>query len=137
MADGSRFELERAGEASTVVRVTMAVPENGFDEIREGWFSFVMQLRFALERHPEEDRRTLRLPASGPLDLSTIGPRHESEAGWSGELLYRTDHQAGLTVDSYGPGLVILYANGMAIVTTYGLDDEAFAELERRWRETY
>jgi hypothetical protein len=118
MADGSRFELERAGDA-TVVRVRMASENDGYDEIREGWLSFVMQLRFALERHPGEDRRTLKRSASA----------HEP----SGEELYRSDHQTGVIVDEYGPGLVIRYANGMTIVTTYGLDDDAFAELERRY----
>ena len=125
MGDGSRFELERAGEA-TVVRVIMPAAENGYDEIREGWTSFVMQLRFALERHPGEERRTLQLTASAPPDPGTFG-----------EQLYRNEHQVGVVVDDYGPGLLILHANGMAIVTTYGLDDDAFAELERRWRETY
>jgi len=46
-----------------------------------------------------------------------------------------------LTVDGYGPGLVILHAKpgdvAMAIVTAYDLDDKAFAALERRWRENY
>jgi hypothetical protein len=125
MVDGSRFELERAGEA-TVVRVLMPAWGDAYDEIREGWTSFVMQLRFALERHPGEDRRTFRLSASAPQD-----------PGVTGEELYRTEHQTGLIVDEYGPGLVIRYANGMAIVTTYGLDDDAFAGLERRWRERY
>jgi hypothetical protein len=125
MADGSRFELERAGDA-TVVRVTMAAAEDGYDEIREGWISFVMQLRFALERHPGEERRTFRLRASAPDD-----------PGVTGAQLYRTEHQTGSIVDEYGPGLVIRYANGMAIVTTYGLDDDAFGELERRWRDRY
>jgi hypothetical protein len=49
-----------------------------------------------------------------------------------------------MTVDAYGPGLIALHAKppakrpphggGMAIVTGYGLDDDAFAALERRWR---
>jgi hypothetical protein len=119
MADGSRFELERSGDDATVVRVRMAGTE---DEIREGWISFVMQLRFALERHPGEDRRTLRVKSSA---LEPVG-----------ETLYRTENQAGVIVDEYGPGLVIRAADGSAIVTTYGLDDDAFATLERRWRES-
>ena len=128
MADGSRFELERAGEA-TVVRVIMPAAEEGYDEIREGWPSFVMQLRFALEHHPGEERRTIQRSGSGtPPDTTS-------------EQLYRNEHQVGLVVDGYGPGLVIIHAKpdggGMAIVTTYGLDDDAFAELERRWRESY
>jgi hypothetical protein len=163
IADGSRFTLERAGER-TVVRVTMPAPagdagwDRFYDDIREGWTSFVMQLRFALERHPGEERRTLRLDGAGaaPLGPATIGlpdvqaprARYEGETAWgerwAGELMFRNEHQVGLTVDGYGPGLVILHAKppdvrpphggGMAIVTTYGVADGAFAALERRWR---
>jgi hypothetical protein len=129
MADGSRFELERAGDGS-VLRLVMAAPERDwerdYDEMREGWTSFVMQLRFALERHPGEDRRTLQLTGSGEPPLEEPG-----------EPYHRTAHQYGLTVDGYGPGLVIVHSTGMAIVTTYGLDEDAFAAVERRWRERY
>ena len=161
-ADGSRFDVEPRG-SETVVRVTMAAPagelgwESFYDDIREGWVSFVMQLRFALERHPGEDRRTLQLDGAGaaPADPGAIGlesaeapgERYQGETAWgerwAGEVLFTSDHQTGLTVDGYGPGLVILHAKppetrpphggGMAIVTTYGLDDDAFAALERRW----
>jgi hypothetical protein len=146
MADGSRFELERAGD-ETIVRLSMPDPGTGYDEIREGWASFVTQLRFALERHPGEDRRTLQLSGTSPapLDPGATGDRYEGETAWgerwSGEVLFRNEHQVALTVDAYGPGLVVLHAKpdgtGMAIVTAYGLDDDAFAALERRWRENY
>jgi hypothetical protein len=162
IGDGSRFDVEARG-TDTVVRVTMPAPAGGagwdqiYDDIREGWTSFVMQLRFALERHPGEDRRTLQLDGAGaaPVGPSTLGldgarapgARFEGETPWgerwSGEVLFRNEHQVGLTVDGYGPGLVILHAKpaqvrpprggGMAIVTAYGLDDEAFAALEQRW----
>ena len=79
MADGSRFALERAGDA-TVVRLTMPDPGAGYDEIREGWASFVTQLRFALERHPGEERRTLQLSGSGPAPLDP-GPAGERVRG--------------------------------------------------------
>lgn len=147
MGDGSRFELERAGDG-TVVRLVMAARdvdwEREYDEMREGWTSFVMQLRFALERHPGQDRRTLQLTSAGEPPLqppSEPGERYEGETRWgerwSGELHHLTAHQAGLTVDGYGPGLVIVHFGRMAIVTTYGHDDDAFAALESRWRESY
>jgi hypothetical protein len=146
MADGSGFELERDGER-TVVRVMMQAAdwERTYDDIREGWTSFVLQLRFALERHPGEDRRTLQL-SGAPAELGVAldgapGERYEAETAWgerwSGEVLFRNEHQVVLTVDGYGPGLVIVHTkpdgDGMAIVTTYGLDDDAFAALQRRW----
>ena len=74
IAEGSRFVVEDHGP-QTVVRVTMAAPagdagwEEFYDDIREGWTSFVHQLRFALERHPGEDRRTLQLDGAGPRPL--------------------------------------------------------------------
>ena len=64
--DGSRFELEDRG-AETVVRVTMPAPaadaswDEFYDDVREGWTSFVQQLRFALERAPR--RGTPHAPA--------------------------------------------------------------------------
>jgi len=162
MADGSRFALEARGR-ETVVRVTMPAPvgdapwERFYDDIREGWTSFVMQLRFALECHRGEDRRTLQFDGAGsaPVDSAAIGLDGAQTPGrrydgttawgeqWSGEVLFRNEHQVGLTVDGYGPGLAILHAKppqvrpphggGMAIVTTYGLDEAAFATLELRW----
>ena len=162
IAEGSRFVVEDHGP-QTVVRVTMAAPagdagwEEFYDDIREGWTSFVHQLRFALERHPGEDRRTLQLDGAGPRPLvpAALGLDGAERAGepyagttgwgerWSGEVLFRNEHQIGLTVDGYGPGLVVLHAKppakrpphggGMAIVTSYGLDAAAQATLEDRW----
>jgi hypothetical protein len=161
IGDGSRFELEDRG-LETVVRVTMPVPAAGWDEyyddVREGWTSFIAQLRFALEHHPAEERRTLQLDGAGarPADPAAIGLDDVADPGapyagttaWgeplSGRVLLRTAHQVVMTVDAYGPGLIALHAKppakrpphggGMAIVTAYGLDDDAFAALERRWR---
>ncbi|MGI8780273.1 MAG: SRPBCC family protein [Solirubrobacteraceae bacterium] len=162
IAEGSRFVVEDHGP-QTVVRVTMAAPAGDagwgefYDDIREGWTSFVHQLRFALERHPGEDRRTLQLDGAGPRPLvpAALGLDGAERAGepyagttgwgerWSGEVLFRNEHQIGLTVDGYGPGLVVLHAKppakrpphggGMAIVTSYGLDAAAQAALEDRW----
>jgi hypothetical protein len=151
IADGSRFALEDRG-AETVVRVTMPAPAGAswdeyYDDIREGWTSFLGQLRFALEEHPGEERRTLQLSGPGTLgiDVGAPGEPYAGATAWgdplSGRVLLRTAHQLGLTVDAYGPGLAIVHAKpdggGMAIVTAYGFDDAASADLERRWREGY
>jgi uncharacterized protein YndB with AHSA1/START domain len=146
IADGSRFELEDRG-AETVVRVTMPTPaaswDEHYDDIREGWTSFVGQLRFALEQHPGEERRTLHLSGAGALgiDAGAPGDPYAGTTAWgeplAGRVLFRTAHQVGLTADAYGPGLIIVHADRMAIVTAYGLDDAAFADLERRWRAGY
>jgi hypothetical protein len=147
---GSRFELEDRGD-ETVVRVTMPAPaadwDEHYDDVREGWTSFVGQLRFALEEHPGEDRRTLQLAGPGTLGIAAgaAGEPYAGTTAWgeplSGRVLLRTPHQVGLTVESYGPGLAIVHAKpdggGMAIVTAYGFDDAAFSDLERRWRAGY
>jgi hypothetical protein len=151
IGDGSRFEVEdRGGE--TVVRVMMPAPATGgweefYDDIREGWTSFLGQLRFALEQHPGVERRTLHLDGAGRLgiDAGAPGEPYDGMTPWgeplAGRVLLWTAHQVGLTVDAYGPGLAIVHSKpgggGMAIVTAYGLDDDAFAALERRWREGY
>jgi hypothetical protein len=146
ISDGSRFELEgRGGE--THVRITMPAPaaswDEHYDDIREGWTSFLHQLRFALEQHPGEDRRTLHINGPGTLgiDAGAPGAPYAGTTGWgeplSGRVLFRTAHQVGLTVDAYGPGLVVVHADRMAIVTAYGFGDAAFADLERRWSEGY
>jgi hypothetical protein len=144
----TRITVEDRGEA-TVVRVTTAGPAGDarwadvFDEVEQGWIAFFEQLRFALERHPGEDRRTVHVAGAGrtavedgPLEPLGAGDRYATATTWgeelTGELWYRAAHQVGLTVDAYGDGLVVLHPK-RAIVTTYGLDDAALAALERRW----
>lgn len=141
---GDRFDLREEG-GGTVVRITRgpkgADPEWDamYDDITEGWTSFLAQLRFAVERQHGRDRRTVFL-AGGPApqavrDLLATAP----QAG--GTQWFRTDHQTGLVVDAYGPGLVVAMdkpaASGveasMVIVSTFGLDAPAFAEIERSW----
>ena len=151
IADGSRFELEDRGH-ETIVRVTMPAPAAGagwdafYDDIREGWITFVEQLRFALEQHPGADRRTLQLDGPPALAVDAApGATFATTAPWgeelSGRVAFRGAHQVGLAVDAYGPGLAVLHAKpgggGMAVVTAYGLDDQAFAALEDGWRRAY
>jgi hypothetical protein len=121
----------------------------------------VQQLRFALERHPGEERRTLRFaaqlpPGSAPpvdalrlagLAAEPPGERYELEAATgdrlSGEVWYRSRHQLGLTVAGYGDGLLIVASEppeadppngrGTAVITTYGLGDEELDHVRDRW----
>jgi uncharacterized protein YndB with AHSA1/START domain len=65
-----RLALEdRGGE--TAVRLSRAAPEGSdswdgiYDDINEGWLTFVQQLRFMLERHPGEDRESVHIPLTG------------------------------------------------------------------------
>ena len=165
---GDRFVLTEDG-GTTTVRITRVPPGNNpewdayYDDITEGWLSFLQQLRFAIEKQPDRERRTVFLATdeSGPrpqdvlglgelrpgarVDLASAPTPVEGEAWFAGEL------QVGVTVDRLGPGLLVVGARpplasrpdggAMAILTTYDLDDEQLAaardEWNTWWRETY
>ena len=58
-------------ENQTVVRFVRAAPagqdswDGIYDDVNEGWLTFVQQLRFMLERHPGEDRESVHIPLTG------------------------------------------------------------------------
>jgi uncharacterized protein YndB with AHSA1/START domain len=143
-AGGQRIELEADGPR-TVVRVVSPGPlddaswDDLYDEIVQGWFTFLHQLRFYLERHPGQDRHTVFLtgqvvPAAAFAALEAAAPG----APWA-----ETRHQRSVAVDRWGGGLVSLVtaapragrepARGQLTVTTYGLDDAACTEVETGW----
>ena len=145
------FELEESGEG-TVVRVVMAEPPESdswhgwYADIRHGWFTFVQQLRFYVERHAGEDRRTVVLTGlpvdPGQPELPVLLGL-EGFAGAAslptgdeitGALWFTDEHQVGVTVDQWGDGLLEV-ARGRtpagAILTLYATDP---APVEDRWR---
>ncbi|MFN3668578.1 MAG: SRPBCC domain-containing protein [Brevundimonas sp.] len=158
-----RYEVEGRGESS-IVRVIRSAPagddwEGVFDGMVEGWISFTWQLAFALARHAGQSRRTLffsgepredRLarsllgldvaPAQGEPWSMPLGP----EAQASGEVWFLSRHQTGVTVDAWGDGLLVVLdqppadstPRGMTMLTltTYGLPEAGFADLEARWK---
>ncbi len=157
---GDVFALTPSG-GGTLVRVTRAAPAGEtrwgdvYDDIGEGWLTFVHQLRLVLELHPDDPRRTVYLsgaadvaepadvleltgtPASGRY-AATLPTGEDAE----GEVWFRAPHQLALTVDGYGDGLLVVTrrpasADGggraSATVIAYGLDDAAFAALRERW----
>ena len=155
---GSVFELTGQGP-STVVRVVMAEPPDSdawhgwYDDIRHGWFTFVQQLRFFLERHPGQPRRSLFLAGdpvdAGQPDLAALLGLAAGEPGTSyaatlatgeqaaGQVWFRAADQLGVTVDDWRDGLLVVTAGrrpAMAVLSTYGLADEEFAALEQRWQ---
>lgn len=170
-----RFALE-AIAAQTIVRLIRSAPvtdaswQGIYDDEVEGWITFVQQLRFFLERHRGDDRRTLylngRARAAGTpqpadalvlagLDIAPVGERYAATTSLGdaieGTVWFRSPYQLGLTVDGFGDGLLIAIARpktaksphggGSVVMTTYGLEDEAFARLLQRWtgwwRATY
>jgi hypothetical protein len=105
--------------------------------------TFTQQLRFALERHPGEERRTVRLTGESvpEIDLAGIasvppGERYETSIpqgeNIAGEVWFRSKHQTGLTVERYGDGLLVV-TEAEALISTYGLDDATFDRIRRRW----
>jgi hypothetical protein len=146
---GDLFELTEVPEG-TLVRITRPpyVPDEEwsayYDDITEGWTSFLQQLKFMHEVHPDEERRTIFLMARGPADgVPTLLKTPPIELG---EPWFSSTHQHGMVLPSVGPGLLITAvkeplagedgkesADAMVIITTYGLDDPAFDEQREAW----
>ena len=146
---GDRFDVEPVAEG-TRVRITRApyVPGDEwsayYDDINEGWTSFLQQLKFMHERHPGEDRRTIFLMARG--EPGALDRLRGSVPTAVGETWYEAERQRGVLLPDLGPGLLIScgkdpaldetgqqVVDTMAIVTTYGLDDDRFAAEQDRW----
>ncbi|MQA84871.1 MAG: activator of HSP90 ATPase [Streptosporangiales bacterium] len=141
LEDGQRIELQSDGP-QTVVRVVMPGPladaewEDLYDGMEEGWRTFFEQLRFRLERHPAEARRTVYLSgtASGPRVLAAVEAAaketwHESRyqrmvVARDGNLVGFAAEQS-LDAEEAGPASVT--------VTTYGLDEGSFAAVREEW----
>jgi hypothetical protein len=162
---GDRFSLHPARDGGTLVRLTRAPrganPEWDayYDDITQGWITFLQQLRFGLERYGLAERRTLVLhgglrapgtPALTALGLAPVaglpvGARYEATAApgdtLSGEVYARTEYQHALTVDGLGLLMVAeqepseVRPNGgvMVLLTAYGAGEAGFASIERRW----
>ncbi|MHA7275519.1 SRPBCC family protein [Arthrobacter sp. HLT1-21] len=131
LEDGDTF-LAVPGPDGTVVTVERGQPEPGSEladwdeDITEGWISFLQQLRFALERHPNTDRHTAFFagtPTDGRSIVDRLGAQVVGQPGdfytltmpggeeLTGRVWFRTERQLGLTVAQYaehGDGLLIL-----------------------------
>jgi uncharacterized protein YndB with AHSA1/START domain len=138
------IEVEPDGPR-TIVRIVHPGPlgeaswDELYDEIVQGWFTFFHQLRFYLERHPGQDRRTVFLagqvvPAAAFAALEAAAP---------GEPWAENRHQRSVAVDRWRGGLISLVtaaprdsrqpAKGQLTVTTYGLDAAALGQAEAEW----
>lgn len=161
-----RFEIEPRGQ-ETIFRVVRAEPagkdwDGIYEDMVEGWISFVQQLRLAIERHGIAPRRTLyfsghaKRGGSGPIAALGLADFRDTSDGQPhaatlptgdtvvGQAWHRTPWQIGLTVPQWGNGLLIVtdksvkdsapHGRGMAILTTYDLSADDFAALEDRWK---
>ena len=129
MAADGRIELEDRG-GRTLIRATKpgdldsAEWKDVYGDIEEGWITFFNQLRHRVARHPDSTRRTIFRTGRGALPELPGEPWHESR------------HQRGADVD--GELLVVFAKPGgdaTMVVTTYDLDDDAFAAAEARWEQ--
>lgn len=142
-------------EGGTSVTLTRAAPGDDpdwaryYDEITEGWITFIHQLQFAVERHPHETRRTILLRGDAPAALTALSEGSPLRAGdtyegslagerVSGRVWFRSDHQLGLTVSEWNDALLILDQDRggdivMALLSVYGVDEDRFSELDDRW----
>jgi uncharacterized protein YndB with AHSA1/START domain len=162
-----RYTLEAQGD-HTIVRLIRSAPVTDpswkgiYDDVSEGWLTFTEQLRFVLERHHHQDRRTLYLngrakTVAAPLPAQALGldsviavptgHRYATKTtlgeAIEGQIWFRSPFQLGLTVDGYGDGLIIIgtrpttdkspHGGGNVVIMTYGLDDATFAGLRDRW----
>lgn len=154
--DGDQFRLEPTGGGT---RVTLTRAPRGvspewdayYDDITEGWMTFLNQLRFAVERQPDNPRRTVFLNGHNKngRDLAQDLGLDRETAQLPGEdvkpeLWYRADHQLGVVVNTWGNGLLVVASCppteakpdgvAMAILSTYGLTDDQLADLTTRWQ---
>lgn len=159
---GDEIRLEPHGDGTRVTLTRAARGDNPdwdayYGDITEGWITFLHQLRFAVERQPGAVRRTLffvganenavhLIEALNLADIAEGTPFQVNLLGENvkGELWYRSDHQLGITVDTWGNGLLIVSSvdsapdkpkgAAMAILSTYNLEDSQLANLDSRWR---
>ncbi|GAB2654499.1 SRPBCC family protein [Kribbella swartbergensis] len=158
LGDGDRFVVEPVEGGTRITLTRAAYGDNPewdayYDDVTEGWITFLHQLRFAVENHPGEPRRTLFYsgtgdrspiaelgiqvqPAGTPYALELIGEPVK------GQVWFTSEHQVGLTVEAWGNGLLILShvppsdkkpeGASMAILTLYGDADRN--SLDTRWK---
>lgn len=134
VADGSR----------TIVRAVAPGPladtewDDVFDAVEEGWRVFLEQLRYLLEIRPTGRRRTIYLTgettgadlldAAGPGETRLVDRYHRIAVNDDGHLVAA---EATLSVEATEPGPVSI------VVSTFGLDDDAFAAVRDQWAERW
>lgn len=164
---GDRFTLSEH-EGTTIVRITRAPrgtnPDHDdyYEDITEGWTTFLQFLAFGIERHGLDERRTIYL--EGPvaqgdsarsllgldaLEGMAVGDRFSVTAD-PGDLLqgvvcFVGAHQSAISIDDLGPGLLSMCelpitaqrprGGAQILLATYNVSDEEFDELEARWNE--
>lgn len=134
--------------------------EQFLPDIDEGWTSFLQQLRFKLSRHRDAPRHTrfyggtpvesvispVQQLGLGQVGSLTVGEKYAAsvaaDEALTGTLWFVSELQVGVTVDSWGDGLLIVtngarggppYTSGQVMLTTYGHNDVERPVLAERW----
>ncbi|MBT2484401.1 MULTISPECIES: SRPBCC domain-containing protein [unclassified Microbacterium] len=153
---GDRVDVEPV-DGGTRVTLTRAAPSGDadwdryYDDITEGWITFIEQLGFAVERHPSGTRRTILLRGHvsvSPLDAMGVADLQPGDrfmaalpaATVTGRVRFRSEHQIGLVVDGWNDGLLVLShvpesGVGMALLSLYDVKDDVITALSERWGE--
>ncbi|AGZ39510.1 activator of Hsp90 ATPase 1 family protein [Actinoplanes friuliensis] len=138
--DSSFLEVTGDDDRSTVRAVRIGDPAAdpvAFDAMEEGWRVFLAQLRFLLEERPEGLRRTVHLTGSargrGVLALADgealpLGTRTAQVMTADGQLVLVSGHEP---LDSPEAGRIEV------VVSTFGLGDDAFAEVRDDWTQRW
>lgn len=121
----------------TVVRLVVpdvagAKWEELYDGVASGWRFYLEQLRFWLEAAPAGVRRTVYLAgeATGPQVVALVGPgRPWHEAS----VVTRDGWLVSVGADPHSPAAGPVNV----IVSTYGLDDDAFAAVRNEWSDRW
>ena len=131
MSDDGLIELEER-DGRTVIRATKPGDLDAvewvdvYGDIEEGWITFFNQLRHRLERHSDSTRRMIVRNAN----LAAL-PELPGEPWHSSRYQRGADSDGALAIVFRKPDT----GESMLLVTTYDLDDDAFAAVERRWDE--
>jgi hypothetical protein len=132
---GDSFILE-AHDKHTILTLVRA-PLSGnrewdtyYDNITEGWVSFLEQLRFMLEHQPDRPRHTTieSSKIKHKTFIKEVGIGNEQEGATftgtfdneeiSGMIYFITSKQIGLLVNEWGPGLLIVQFSEAAYIRT-------------------
>lgn len=157
-----RLELSPLAGPSAQTRLRLVISgapdldwDGVYEDMREGWVSFFQQLRFGMDQHPGQRRRSLclsgalRSGAGTLLEQLGLQELRSKQAGdrfrlqtefgeLSGQIWHRTQFQIGLSVAQWGEALLVLTEKGRSaaslILNSYDLDDDTQSRLQERWQ---
>jgi uncharacterized protein YndB with AHSA1/START domain len=127
-----------------------------YEDVNEGWTTFLQQLRFALERHAGADRQTVFISAEGSSDRvgeifalvkdQPVGADYDVTVAngerLAGQVWFRSPHQVGLTVQQWGDGLLVAgqvpvteqHPTGGEMMVLTVFDAGVYSDVEKRWQ---